>query len=283
MILTRKAWLSLLATTAMVTAAVAADAAKQEIKADVDVTVGKRPASTETVTITKPLPDGGTMKTVRETVTDPATSAPRKPRTGVPADTTVRRPRVVVVPTTYAKDVRSVLERELKEKWGFIDMSAIENPGYTSFVVDALVNADVFDILEREKLDSAVKELDFGESDYANVAKAVRLGGMLNADFVVIPEVRYFGLLAISKPVPYVNTERRTVKGKLSTSVRVVEVSSSRIATSSMNDAWVTNSLRRVEESPANPLRDVVDAAYKESARQVADCIVNANLQAPVK
>jgi len=244
---------------------------KKTIDADIDVTVGKRPGVTESVTVTRQADGSDTVTMSKEIVSE---AAVRKPRVNVPADTARRSPRLVVLPATYQAENRNVFIRELKEKYGFDDPAAVENPGYSAFLTDALVNARAFDLLEREQIATTVKELDFGESDYADAAKVVRLGGMLNADYVVIPEIRYFGLLTLVKDVPYIQMKTQSMRSELSVSVRVVEVKTSKIAASMMEKACVTNAVRRAETSPGNPVRNTIDDTYRASAQQVTQRIL---------
>jgi hypothetical protein len=261
-----KRWITLLGILLLAAAALAQET-KQDINIEADVNIGPKPGTTESLTVIQPGPDGSTRIMSQEVVKEPEV---REPRPEVAPDETPRKARVVVVPAIFAQDVRSKFERELNEKWGLTDPSVLENPGYTAFLVDALVNSRRFDVLEREDLRSVIKEIDFGESDYADLAKVVRIGQMVNADYVVIPEIRYMGLIMIEKDVPYVGQQSRRLKGKLSTGIRVVDVKTSKIASSSMSDMGATNSLRRAEESPGSPVKDLIDALYGGSALQEA-------------
>lgn len=259
--------------------ALATYAQDQNVKADVNVTVGRKPGATESITV-KQMDGGGREVTLTKEVVSEAPAPVRRADAAKGAAVArAGKARVIVLPAVYAKDVRSTFERELKEKWGLVDLSEVENPGYTTFLIDELVNSGSVDVLEREQLDAAVKELNFGDTDLADVGKVVRIGGMLNADYVVLPEIRYFRFLQVVKDVPYVTaTTTRSLRGKLSTYVRVVDVGTSRIAASIMNDAGITNSMRRAEGAPSDPVHEAIGGIYRESARQVTAKIVAAGL-----
>ena len=186
-----------------------------------------------------------------------------------------RKARVAVVPATYAQDVRSKFERELKDAWGIGSFSTIENPGYTSFLRDALVNSRKVDVLEREALEAPVKELEFGESDYANPSKVAKYGHMLNADYVVIPEIRYISVSLEEKKVPFVSEKQIVVKGKISTAVRTVDVATSRIVASNMSDVEKKTRFRDTKGSMELQLRDFVNSLYAESGRQETASIID--------
>ncbi|MEI6218868.1 MAG: CsgG/HfaB family protein, partial [bacterium] len=189
--------------------------------------------------------------------------------------TAIRKARVAVVPATYVQEVRSKFERELKEAWGIGDFSTIENPGYTSFLKDALVNSRKLDVLERETLEASIKELNFGESDYANSAKVVKMGQMLNADYVVIPEIRYISISIEEKKVPFVSEKQLIVKGKISTGVRTVDVATSRIVASNMSEVEKKTRFKDVKGSMEQQVRDFVNSLYAESGRQEAAAIID--------
>lgn len=245
----------------------------QDVKVDANVTVGKKPGTTETTTLVQPVGGGGVVAITQETVKD--VPAPRV-RGDVTADVAPRKARVVVMPATFTQDVRTRFEREMKERFGVVDQGVLENPGYTSHLVNALVNCRKFDVLEREELNAAIKEINFGESDYADPAKVVKIGNMLNADYVVIPEIRYISLLTLSKEIPYIAERQLQYRGKISTQIRTVDVKTSKIVASGMGETMLTNRVRRVEESPALPVRDFIAALYTESAIQEAARIIDA-------
>jgi curli biogenesis system outer membrane secretion channel CsgG len=245
----------------------------EDIKVDANLTVGKKSGATETTTLVQPVSGGGVVAVSQETVKD---TEPVRMKTEVPADLSPRKARVVVMPATYAQDVRSRFQREIQEKFGVGDMGILENPGYTSHLVDALVNCRKFDVLEREALGSAIKEINFGESDYADAAKVVRIGQMLNADYVVIPEIRYINVIALSKEIPYVGDRQLQYRGKVSAQIRTVDVKTSKIVASAMGETALTNRVRRMEESPALPIKDFIAKLYAESAREEAARIIDA-------
>jgi hypothetical protein len=58
-----------------------------------------------------------------------------------------------------------------------------------------------FDMLEREELKSVIKELDFGESDYADTEKVVKIGQLIGADYMIVPEIRYLQVVRESKEI----------------------------------------------------------------------------------
>jgi curli biogenesis system outer membrane secretion channel CsgG len=189
-------------------------------------------------------------------------------------DPASRKARVAVMPAVYAQGVRSKFQRELQEKWGMTDVGVIETPGYTSFIVDALVNTRKLDVVERENLAPVIKELDFGVSETADVAKVVRLGKLLNADYVMIPEIRYMSVWMASKEIPYLGVQQKDVNGKLATSVRTVEVATGRIVASNIADVEDKTRFKEQVGPEWQQMKDFIDGLYRKSGMAEAAHIV---------
>ncbi|HBA85063.1 MAG TPA: hypothetical protein DCZ95_13305 [Verrucomicrobia bacterium] len=186
-------------------------------------------------------------------------------RRAVVADETPRKARVVVTPAIFAQERRRRIDRELNERFGITDPGVIESPGYTSYLVDALVNARKFDMLEREELKQIVRELDFGESDYVDLEKVVKIGNMAGADYMVIPLIRYLEVDREEKDVPYVGGRQITVKCKLATNVRTVDVATGKIISSSVREVEKKRRQRQ-QDSERILVMDVISECFKESS-----------------
>jgi curli biogenesis system outer membrane secretion channel CsgG len=229
--------------------------------------------TTESLTIVQPG-SGPEVRVITKEITATAPDKPAAAKPVVAPDTSVRKARVAVVPAVYAQGIRSKAERELKEKFGMTDTGVMENPGYTSYVIDALVNSRKLDVLERDNLQGVLKELDFGESDYADTAKVVRMGRMLNADYVVMPEIRYITVTTEEKEVPFINVKDKMVKGKFATSVRAVEVATGRIVSSNISEVEQQLRIRENKGPVSQQMADFIAALYKASAEREAASIV---------
>lgn len=248
---------------------------KEETKnVNVDVTVGQKPGTKESVTVIRPGPGGETQILSTETVKggDPKTDRPTAPP--AVADDTPRKARVIVVPAVFAREQRRKIDRELNERFGITDPGIIENPGYTTFLVDALVNARKFDVLEREDLRSIIKEIDFGDSEYADINKVVRIGQMSGADYVVLPVITTLEIDKRSEKVPYVGQGQEKVRAYFRTVVRTVDVKSSKIIASYANEVERTVRIRE-RDTPAVVVADAISGMYKDAAIKEAASIVD--------
>lgn len=229
-------------------------------------TVVRRNADGETEVLTRGITDGEYQPTaaVHEVVCEV-----------VATDDTPRKARVAVVPAVFAPEHRRRIAREFFEQFGISDLNAIENPGYTSYLIDALVNVRKFDILEREDLRQVVRELDFGERDYVDLEKVVKIGNMVGADYMIIPTIRDLEADRETENVPYAGEQPATVHCKLTTNVRVVDVAAGKIIASGVRE--VEKEKRQREQNSLRILvMDTIGECYKESALLDAAKIVDA-------
>ena len=151
----------------------------------------------------------------------------------------------------------------------------IEHPGYTAHLIDSLVNLRKFDVIERERLREVTRELDFAESDYADTDKCVKMGKMLNAHYVVIPELRFADLREERREVPFVGQQKKKFYGLLGTNIRVVDVATGRIASSSIAEAGMVVSEAFRPEDKIKQGYTLIDQLMATSARQESDVIAD--------
>ncbi|MEI7436484.1 MAG: CsgG/HfaB family protein [bacterium] len=251
-----------------------AASAQDEKKVDVDVKVGPRPGTRESVTVVRPGPGGETQILSTETVKDEEKKGARLSTQTAVEDDTPRKARVIVVPAVFAREQRRRIDRELNERFGITDPGVIENPGYTTYLIDALVNARKFDVLEREDLKSVIKEIDFGDSEYADITKAVKIGQMSGADYIVLPVITTFVVDKRREQVPYVGQRQEKVRAYFRTVVRTVDVKSGKIVASFPNEVERTTRIRE-RDTPAVVVADAISGMYKDAAIKEAASIVD--------
>lgn len=188
-----------------------------------------------------------------------------------------RKARVMVIPAIIMQEQRRRIDRELNERFGITDAGIIESPGYTSFIIDALVNARKFDLLEREELKSVIKELNFGESDYADTGKVVKIGQMVGADYMVVPEIRYLQVISETKAIPYVGGNQVSLTCKLATAVRTVNVTTGKIISSNIKDVEKRKRVRETDspQTVRTGALDLISDAFRESGLREAANIVD--------
>jgi len=192
-----------------------------------------------------------------------------------PEVTVPGKARIVVVPAVYLQETRSKFERELFERFDLSDPSALEDVEFSRHLVDALVNCRKFDVLERETLRDVIKEIDFGESDYADLSRTVRMGKMLNADYVLLPEIRFILIIEESKKVPYVPITRTTYEATMGMNIRVVDVRTSRLASSSIDETTYTEKLKRKEKDKIKQGLMFIDNLFARAAAKEISKVID--------
>lgn len=195
--------------------------------------------------------------------------------------------RLAVLPAIFSKHFQPVFEfSETIEVSGQVNLKMVftseheyrlEAPSFTVSLAEAFVNSRKFDVLERARLNEALQEIDFGESDYADVTKAVPMGQALNAEYVVLPEIEVIHLTDRVKPVPYVDTVSRRMKGKMILRLRVVDTASTKMVAAFTEEVQVERKLKAntpFRESEMNNLvMDLYQAAALRSLHRTLETI----------
>lgn len=185
-----------------------------------------------------------------------------------------RKARVHVVPAIMTQERRRRIDREMNEKYGLSDPNAWENPGYTSHLIDALVNTRKFDVLEREELRVLAQEMAFGESEYVDMNEVVKMGNMIGADYIVIPTISYLEISQVEKNVPYIGGTQVSLEATLGTAVRTVDVSTGKIIASNVNKLEKKERVKQGMNVGASVV-EMIASLFKDSALAEAAMIVD--------
>jgi hypothetical protein len=143
-------------------------------------------------------------------------------------------------------------------------------PSFTTSLAEVFVQSRKFDVLERARLKEVLKEIDFGEGDYADHLKAVPIGKALNAEYVVLPQVELVHLVAEMKDIPYVDQKRLKFKAKMVARLRVVDVATTKVVSAFTEETQVERTPKRTDsftESESNSL--VLDMYRTQSLRML--------------
>ncbi len=194
----------------------------------------------------------------------------------VPVDTTPHKARLAVLPAIFSPHFHPILKfsetidvaglNHLKIIFTSEHESRMEAPSYTLSLAEAFVASRKFVVLERARLSEALKEIDFGASDYADTAKAVPIGRALNAEYVVLPEIDVIHLVAEAREVPYVDTVRPTLKGKMIVRLRVVDTATTRMVAANTEDVQVERRLKAGNAFLSTEVNNLVLDLYKAAS-----------------
>lgn len=197
----------------------------------------------------------------------------------VPVETTPHKARLAVLPAIFSKDFKSEITGQEKiETSGQVNLktiftseyeSRLEAPSFTRSLVEAFVGSRKFDVLERARLKEALKEVDFGESDYADVAKVVPMGKALNAEYVVLPEIEVIHLVVEVKDIPYVDRVRPKPKGKMIARLNVVDTATTKVVSSFTEEVQVERKLKDNDPFLASEMKNLVMDLYKAQSMRM--------------
>jgi hypothetical protein len=194
----------------------------------------------------------------------------------VPVEATPHKARLAVLPAIFSKHFQPVFKlSETIETSGLVNLkmiftseheSRMEAPSFTLSLAEAFVASRKFDVLERTRLNETLKEIDFGQSDYADAAKAVPMGKALNAEYVVLPEVEVIHLVMEVKDVPYVDTVQPKLKGKMIVRLRVADTASTRMVAASTEEVQVERKIKANNPFLATEINSLVMDLYKAAS-----------------
>jgi len=197
-------------------------------------------------------------------------------RVEVPVETTLHKARLAVLPAVFSRHFHPVLKvREKIESSGQLNLkmiftteheSRMEAPSFTLSLAEAFVASRKFDVLERARLNEALKEIDFGESDYADLSKVVPMGKALNAEYVVLPEIEVVHIVTEVKDIPYVDIVHPKLKGKMIVRMRVTDTATTRLVAAFTEEVQVERKIDSDEPFLASELHNLVMDLYKTAS-----------------
>lgn len=143
--------------------------------------------------------------------------------------------------------------------------SQIAGDQLADYVIDELVNTGLFDVVEREKMNSITRELGFGASGLVDPSSAAQMGRLAGARLLMTGRVISLG--QEEKTFSGYGIQSRSTVLSLSVSVRIVDTESGSIAFSTR-----TTTHRTITETGGMNVR--TNTAYGALAEQAANELV---------
>lgn len=134
------------------------------------------------------------------------------------------RPTIAVLP--FSADQRVVIA---SADGIFTGTVAGETDLLTSELVQQLVAARKFDVLERARVDDLVKEKQFQQSDYASPEEAPKIARLLGADYFVLGRLDAFSGESAEKTLPYGTQTYVEQEGRMALYLRVIDARTGKI------------------------------------------------------
>lgn len=115
--------------------------------------------------------------------------------------------------------------------------AALETSTLTNKFVTALVQTRKFDVVERERVDTLLSEMQMSEAGLMDPARAVEAGRMLGADYFLMGEISVFTLTTTVRQVPNTTRWQRVEELRLILDMRIVDTRTSKIVSAEKGEA----------------------------------------------
>jgi len=139
------------------------------------------------------------------------------------------------------------------------------------YVVDELVNTNLFDVIEREKLKSLMSEMNFGLSGFVDGKTAAKLGKIYGATHLMTGRVISVEREDSSFSGSNYGISGTNVAWNLSISVRIFEVQTGKIVYSDRTRTrWVARNTARSQSTTSTPYDRIAESAAVEVVAGIA-------------
>lgn len=179
-----------------------------------------------------------------------------------PAPTPEPKPQkasIAVTPFTFSALVR---ERDHEGDWGWV-LKNFETTAFTNKFVTALVQTRKFDVVERSRVDEALKEVQMTQGGLMDPARAVKAGRMIGADYLLMGEISVFEVTSTWLQVPNTSRWSCTVTGRIIVDMRIVDSRTSRVVSADAGEVVLEE-----QSLHENRLPVVVDGKYIDSLQR---------------
>jgi len=193
---------------------------------------------------------GGTVASAQDShEAAPAQTKATTPEVKPMAEAGPHKARLAVLPAIFSPLFKPEIKvAKTLETSGLVSLKAVftkshethwEAPSLGLSLAEAFVGSRKFDVLERARLTEVLKEIQFGESEYADATRVVPLGKALNAEYVVLPSIEVVHLVEEIKDIPYVDHVRPRLLGKMIARLQVVDTATSKIVAAFTDEVQV--------------------------------------------
>jgi TolB-like protein len=192
---------------------------------------------------------------------DPPPPQPEQPPPApAPAPQAAQKASLAVVPFTFAAIVR---ERDRDGDWGWV-LKNFETTAFTNKFVTALVQTRKFDVVERSRVDEALKEVQMTQGGLMDPARAIKAGKMIGADYLLMGEISVFEVTSRWLQVPNTSRWSCTVTGRIIVDMRIVDSRTSKVVSADAGEV-----VHEVQSLHENQLPVVVDGKYIDSLQRL--------------
>ena len=139
----------------------------------------------------------------------------------------------------------------------------------TDKLTSALAQTRKFRIVERQRIDSLLKEFKLSDQGFADKKFAVKAGEMVGADYILTGSVSAMTASAKTERVPYTNESVTTMNGRVAADMRIVDSRTGEIVSAWRADAASSKSGNVDRES-------FLDALQQDLAQKLVERVLEA-------
>lgn len=100
---------------------------------------------------------------------------------------------------------------------------------FTAELITALVNTNKFNVVERDRMEAIVKELEFGDSGEILPEKAIKMGQLLRAEYLIMGKVEVIEASQKKARVLYSKSKKTTFQGHMAVNMKIVDTRNGKI------------------------------------------------------
>ncbi|MEZ6185137.1 MAG: CsgG/HfaB family protein [Planctomycetota bacterium] len=167
---------------------------------------------------------------------------------------------LAVMPFNYHRN-----SLQVKDGWAEVVRKEFQTTELTDKLITALVATRKFDVVERKRLDDALKEIKLTEQELADPKRAVEAGKLIGADYLLTGSISLFSVRAEWTRVPNSRHWSRALKSHVIVDMRIVDSRTSRVVAAHKGEVQdVTRALYDSNDAPPAVAADFGDRLQRK-------------------
>lgn len=161
-----------------------------------------------------------------------AQDAETPPAPEAPAPAGPKKASLAVMPFTFSAETLEQKGDEVR-----LAIRQFETSALTNKFITALVTTRKFDVVERQRVDTIISEMQMSESGLMDPARAARAGKMIGADYFLMGELSVFTVNVTWRRIPNTTKLSRTITAQIIVDMRIVDTRTSRIVSADKGES----------------------------------------------
>lgn len=172
---------------------------------------------------------------------------------------------LAVLPFTFASETL----RKYRDGVVRLAIDQFETSAFTNKFVTALVQTRKFDIVERQRVDKLLDEMQMGESGLQDPARVVQAGKMIGADYVLTGEISVFNIQVEWNEIPNTGRLSRKVTSLIIVDMRIVDTRTSRVVSADKGEVREVEKTLHQQRVPFQMPPDMIDKLQRKLAQKL--------------